>query len=163
MVELVGPPLTLGGPIPPGSLGAGLASADIHLSDELPELQTEFRRRIDLVNRLAAEMGIPLVDFDPTPIWYVETGDYEKMSSLFLAMRDAGFYLNGSAFPVVPHGHAGLRFTVTLYNSPEQIEAMLTALSEQMSELVGEPEIIIDLTAEIDVGRESRHGDGNPQ
>jgi 7-keto-8-aminopelargonate synthetase-like enzyme len=163
MVELVGPPLTFGGPIPPASLGAGLASADIHLSDELPELQTEFRRRIDLVNRLAAEMGIPLADFDPTPIWYVETGDYEKMSSLFLAMRDAGFYLNGSAFPVVPHGHAGLRFTVTLYNSPEQIEAMLTALSEQTSELVGEPEIIIDLTAEIDAGRESRHGDGNPQ
>jgi 7-keto-8-aminopelargonate synthetase-like enzyme len=148
LVELVGPPLTFGGPIPPASLGAAVASADIHLSDELAERQTEFRERIDLVNKLALEMGIPLSDFDPTPIWYLELGAYDSMTKIFLGMRDDGFFLNGSAFPVVPHGQAGLRFTITLYNSARQIEDMLTCLHERSLPLITRTEIEIDLTAE---------------
>jgi len=151
LVELVGPPLTFGGPIPPAALGAGVASADIHLSDELAHRQSDFKQRIDLVNRLAIQMGIPLADFDPTPIWYLDLGDYDSMAKVFLGMRDDGFYLNGSAFPVVPHGHAGLRFTITLYNSARQIEDMLTSLRERSLEEIGETETIIDLTAEIPV------------
>jgi 7-keto-8-aminopelargonate synthetase-like enzyme len=151
LVELVGPPLTFGGPIPPAALGAAVVSAGIHLSGELDERQREFRERIDLVNRLAMEMSIPLADFDPTPIWYLDLGDYESMTKVFLGMREDGFYLNGSAFPVVPHGHAGLRFTITLYNSVEQIESMLTALRARSLEVIGETEIVIDLTADVPV------------
>jgi 7-keto-8-aminopelargonate synthetase-like enzyme len=149
LVELVGPPLTFGGPIPPAALGAAVASAEIHLSPELGERQLEFAKRIDLVNRLSKEMGIPLADFDPTPIWYLELGAYEAMTEVFVAMRDAGFYLNGSAFPVVPYGQAGLRFTITLYNSETQIEDMLTCLSEQSLDVVARTQIEIDLTADV--------------
>jgi len=151
MIELVGPPLTFGGPIPPASLGAAVASADIHLSDELPQLQAELKDRIALVNRLAVDMGLPFATLDPTPIWYLEIGDYDRAAGLCVAMREAGFFVNGSAFPVVPYGHAGVRFTVTLYNSPEQIEAMLTALSELSLEVVGETEVVVDLTADASV------------
>lgn len=151
LVELVGPPLTFGGPIPPAALGAAVVSAGIHLSEEITERQERFRQLIDLVNRLAMEMSIPLADFDPTPIWYLDLGDYESMTKVFLGMREDGFYLNGSAFPVVPHGHAGLRFTITLYNSEPQIESMLTALRERSLEVIGETEIVIDLTADIPV------------
>jgi 7-keto-8-aminopelargonate synthetase-like enzyme len=151
MIELVGPPLTFGGPIPPASLGAAVASADIHLSDELPQLQAELQDRIALVNRLAVDMGLPFARLDPTPIWYLEIGDYDTAAGLCVAMREAGFFVNGSAFPVVPYGHAGVRFTVTLYNSPEQIEAMLTALRELSLEIVGETEVVVDLTADARV------------
>ncbi len=149
LVELVGPPLTFGGPIPPATLGAAVASADIHLSDELAVRQAEFRKRIDLVNSLAVEMEIPLADLSPTPIWYLDVGDYDSMAKVFVGMRDSGFFLNGSAFPVVPHGHAGLRFTITMHNSARQIEDMLTALRERSLEVIGETEIVIDLTSEI--------------
>ncbi len=154
-VDLVGPPLTFGGPIPPAVLGAAVTSADIHLSDELPRLQAEFRSRIDMVNRLASELRIPLSDFSPTPIWYLEVGDYDKMARLFVAMREAGFFLNGSAFPVVPHGHAGLRFTVTMRNTMQEIEDMLAALAEKSLEVVGETVVEIDLTSDIPVVRET--------
>jgi len=163
LVELVGPPLTFGGPIPPATLGAAVASADIHLSDELPRLQREFRQRIDLVNSLAPEMGIPLAALDPTPIWYLEVGDYDKMTKLFLGMRDSGFFLNGSAFPVVPYGHAGVRFTVTMQNSLRQIEDMLTALHERSLEVIGETEIVIDLTADAPADRTDSLGRVTPQ
>jgi len=152
MIELVGPPLTFGGPIPPASLGAAVASADIHLSDELPQLQAELQDRIALVNRLAVEMRLPFATLDPTPIWYLEIGDYDRSAALSVAMREAGFFVNGSAFPVVPYGHAGVRFTVTLYNSPDQIEDMLTALRELSLEIVGETEVVVDLTADAPVG-----------
>lgn len=151
-IELVGPPLTFGGPIPPGSLGAAVASADLHLSDDLPPLQAELKSRIELVNRLAVELGIPLASFDQSPIWYLEVGDYDRSAALCVAMMEAGFFLNGSAFPVVPYGHAGVRFTVTLYNSPDQIEDMLTAFREKMLEIVGETEVVVDLTAQVHVG-----------
>jgi 7-keto-8-aminopelargonate synthetase-like enzyme len=148
LVEITGPPLTFGGPIPPAALGAAVASGDIHLSDELGERQAEFRERIDLVNRLSVEMGIPLVARDASPIWYLDVGDYESMTRMFAGMRDAGFYLNASAFPVVPHGHAGVRFTITLYNTRPQIESMLEALRANSLEIMGETRIEIDLTQE---------------
>jgi 7-keto-8-aminopelargonate synthetase-like enzyme len=151
LIELVGPPLTFGGPIPPAALGAAVVSAGIHLSDEIKERQKDFRERIDLVNSLAIQMGIPLADFDPTPIWYLDVGEYDAMAEVFRGMRDDGFFLNGSAFPVVPYGHAGVRFTVTLYHSPQQIEDMLTALHRRSLEVIGETEIVIDLTADSPV------------
>jgi 7-keto-8-aminopelargonate synthetase-like enzyme len=150
-IELVGPPLTFGGPIPPASLGAAMASADIHLSDDLTRLQAELKSRIDLVNRLAFDIGIPLAAYDPSPIWYLEVGDYDRSAALCVAMMEAGFFLNGSAFPVVPHGRAGVRFTITRYNSPEQIEGMLTAFHEKILEIIGETEIVVDLTARTPV------------
>ena len=42
-------------------LGAALASARIHLSGELPELQQDLQERICLRNRVAAELDVPLV------------------------------------------------------------------------------------------------------
>ena len=48
---------------------------------------------------------------------------------------------------MVPRGHAGLRFTVTVYHSLDQIESMLTCLHEKALEVRGETEIVIDLDA----------------
>jgi hypothetical protein len=60
-------------------------------------------------------------------------------------LRD-GFYLNVSAFPAVPHGEAGLRFTHTLSNGRQQVEEMIIRLAHHVREVAGEPEIVVDLT-----------------
>lgn len=146
LIELCGPPLTFGGPIPPASLGASIASADIHLSDELSELQAELMTRIDLVNRLDSESSLGLTDRSRTPLWFLEVGNLKQTMALFVEMRNAGFYLNVAGFPAVPMRHSGLRFTVTIKNSLDQIDAMLTCLNEKRLEIIGETEIevIID-------------------
>lgn len=146
MVEIAGPPLVFGGPIPPAALGAGLASADIHLSDEHKELQRRLMERIDFVNRFAEEIGLPLADHSPTPLWYHDVGDGRKMLELVAEMKESGFFLNAAAFPVVPVGHAGVRFTVTNYLSMQQIEDMMICLQERRLEMFGETEVEIDLT-----------------
>jgi hypothetical protein len=40
-----------------------------------------------------------------------------------------------------------MRFTHTLYHSNDQILAMIEALSRHLPTLLGEPEVVIDLTA----------------
>ncbi|HUF95271.1 MAG TPA: aminotransferase class I/II-fold pyridoxal phosphate-dependent enzyme [Acidimicrobiia bacterium] len=60
MINLTGSPLVFGGPIPPPMLGASVASADIHLSDELDTLQGELDRRIKYVNAFSDSIGLPL-------------------------------------------------------------------------------------------------------
>lgn len=146
MIKLTGSPLVFGGPIPPPMLGASIASADIHLSDELPDLQSELDRRIKFVNAFADSIGLPLAGFDETPLWFLEVGSSKNMLEALARMKQAGYFLNGAVFPVVPRGHAGLRFTVTNYNAMAQIEAMLVELNRVRLELSGETEFEIDLT-----------------
>lgn len=145
IIQLCGPALMFGGPIPPPSLGAAVAASEILLSDEIDELQAGVMERIRLVNRVSEEIGLPLVSKEETPIWFHDVGDMEDMLKLLTAMKERGFFLNGSAFPAVPHGHAGIRFTITLDNSPKQIEEMLVSLNDARLELFGETEVVLDL------------------
>lgn len=127
-IGLAGGPLVFGGPLPPASLAAGIASADIHLSAELPGLQSELFERIRLVNRYARDIGLPLAGYDETPLWFVELGGAMTTASVAARLRNDGFFLNVAVHPVVPSGRAGIRFTVTRYHSLHQIEAMLESL-----------------------------------
>lgn len=144
-IELCGPALTFGGPIPPPNLGASIASADIFLTPEIRELQEQLRMRMRLVNQLSTEMGLEFASLDETPLWFYDVGEVKDMMTLTSVMRDEGFFLNGAGFPAVPYGHAGLRFTVTLDLSPKQIEDMLTCLNEKRLELFGETTIELGL------------------
>lgn len=145
LIRLCGPGLMFGGPVPPPNIAASIAIANILLSDELSSLQQALLERIRIVNGLSREIGLPLVSTDETPIWFLDLAEFDDMLRLLATMRDRGFYMNGSGFPAVPHGHAGVRFTVTLDNSPEQIEEMLLCLNETRLELFGETEVVADL------------------
>ncbi|CAN5866407.1 aminotransferase class I/II-fold pyridoxal phosphate-dependent enzyme [soil metagenome] len=149
MINLTGSPLVFGGPIPPPILGASIASADIHLSDELPALQGELDRRIKFVNAFSDSIGLPLAGFDETPLWFLEVGASKKVLEGLSMMKTAGFFVNGAVFPVVPRNHGGLRFTVTNYNSLSQIEAMLVELNRVWLALSAETAIEIDLTDDL--------------
>jgi 7-keto-8-aminopelargonate synthetase-like enzyme len=165
MINLTGSPLVFGGPIPPPMLGASIASADIHLSDELAVLQGELDRKIKFVNAFSDSIGLPLAAFDNTPLWFLEVGASKKVLEGLSKMKTAGFFLNGAVFPVVPRGHGGLRFTVTNYNSLSQIEAMLVQLNELRLELSGETDIEIDLTDTSQLGEmpaDGTSGDATP-
>lgn len=156
-VELCGPALTFGGPIPPPNLGAGVAAADIFLSEELGELQHALMERIRLVNDLSTEMGLGFSFLEETPLWFYDVGSPSRMMKLAASMRDAGFFLNGASFPAVAQGHAGVRFTVTLYLTKQQIEDMLQCLNEKRLELFGETEVIVDVDSASGVSRPADH------
>lgn len=145
-IGLAGGPLVFGGPLPPASLAAGIASADIHLSDELPLLQSELLERIRLVNRYSREIGLPLSGYEETPLWFVEFGGAMTTASVAARLRNDGFFLNVAVHPVVPRGCAGVRLAVTRYHSKQQIVGMLDSLHSAWLHYRDQPDYL-DLTA----------------
>ncbi|HVR33907.1 MAG TPA: aminotransferase class I/II-fold pyridoxal phosphate-dependent enzyme [Acidimicrobiia bacterium] len=145
LVEVCGPPLTFGGPMTPPTLGAAIASADIHLSPEIDERQDAVARRIEAVLDGTEQLGIPLVSRDATPIFFVPVGRTDVMIDVGEAMVEAGFYLNPAAWPAVPHRRAGLRFTVTASLGLDDIEAMLAQLHDHLQARGVLDRVVIDL------------------
>lgn len=144
LVELCGAPLSFGGPIPPAALGAGLASARIHLSDEHGSLRRALAERIAWVDHLASQAGITFASRDVSPIRYVEVRSVGTMFRIVEGMKEQGFYVNGAMFPIVPQGHAGIRFTITLDVSDVQVEGMIDRLRALLAAEMGES-VVVDL------------------
>lgn len=145
-VQLSGGTLVFSGPLHPAQLGAAIASADIHLSPELEERQAVLQQQIRLMREGLVAADLPVVNTDPTPLWFVRVGGSEHAMELGERMMDDGFYLNFAAFPAVPVGQAGLRLTHTVYHTADQIEAMIESLARNYQLVAGKPEIIFDIS-----------------
>ncbi len=135
MAELVqncGSTMIFSGPLQPALLGAGIASARIHLSSELGERQAELMDRILLFNALAEEHGLPLASTAATPIRFIEIGDKERTYLTTRALMQDGFYTNTALFPAVSEGRGGLRVALTLHQTEDDIRALVAAISERL-------------------------------
>ena len=140
-ILLTGGTLTFGGPTHPAALGAGVASADIHLGSEHTQMQNRLMENIDLVHRHAHDAGLGLVRTDSTPISFVHVGTAGRAIEVAAAMMKDGFFVNPSAFPAVPRGQGGVRFTVTAAHTEPEIAAFVYTLARH----IGAP-LTIDLT-----------------
>lgn len=144
-VRHLGGPMTFSGPIHPPTLGAAVASADIHLSEEHLGLRRRILEQIQLVATLLAGHRLPVVSWAQTPIWLVRVGDFDRVLNIAGRMLEDGFYLNVTAFPAVPMGMAGLRFTHTLSHTNDQIHAMIERLAFHTLDVIGELDALVDL------------------
>src|SRR5258708_13627096 len=70
-VRTCGGPMIFSGPLQPPLLGAAIAAARIHLSDEFPAMQQNLLDRIRLCNRLMLDKGLPRISHSLTPIRFV--------------------------------------------------------------------------------------------
>jgi hypothetical protein len=69
-----------------------------------------------------------------------------------------GFFVNPSAYPAVPRGHGGIRFTHTLHQTKEQIESLVEAIARHLPQVTDEPGIVIDLSVEKAASSEEKAG-----
>jgi len=143
-VQYCGPPLTFSGPLQPAALGAAIASADFHLSEEHARRQSDFTDRIAWSAAAISRHGLPAVGFDPTPIWFIKLGRLEPVLRLVSGLMEDGFYVNPAGYPAVPIGSAGIRISQTMHHTPDHITALFAAVEER---LAPQTEIIVDLTA----------------
>ena len=97
------------------------------LREEFPSLQRALAARIDAV--LDGAPGVPLHNRDRSPIFFVPCGDESVCFALAQALHAAGFYASASVFPAVARHRAGLRFTLSLHNTFEDIGAFLETLA----------------------------------
>ncbi|HEY2697886.1 MAG TPA: aminotransferase class I/II-fold pyridoxal phosphate-dependent enzyme [Pseudonocardiaceae bacterium] len=131
-MRVLGGPSIFSGPIQPPMLGALLASARIHLSPELDERQTALRERIELCTNLMREFDLPLASDAPTPICHVTVGLPEAATEVVRRLFDDGIYTSLAVFPAVPVKKAGLRITLTLHNTPDDIRTLVHALARHL-------------------------------
>jgi len=122
-----GGPLIFTGPLQPAQLGAGIASARIHLSPELAELQARLRARIDLFDELVAPSGHAWVQ-SRSPIRFLEIGSDEAAADLAAQLLRAGFFVNAAVFPAVARGRAGVRLMLTCQHELDDVRALAAAL-----------------------------------
>lgn len=132
------------GPISPPALGSIMASAKIHLSDEINDLQEALRVRIRFFNELAKELKLPLVVKSDTPIFYIGVGKPEIGFDLCERMMQAGYYLGLALYPAVSLNNTGLRATITVRHSLSDIEKMLRTLAAQLQATLDDHQMNIE-------------------
>ena len=112
-VILHGGALSYSHPIAPAVLGASIASAAIHLSDEIYTIQNELKDKIDYCNELMKNSVFPVLSNPHTPIYFIGTGQPNVGYNFNKRILSEGFYVNIGLFPAVPVKNTGLRFTIT--------------------------------------------------
>lgn len=130
-VRTCGGPLITSGPLQPATLGAALACAELHLTSEIYELQTELQDRIRYATMLLKKHGLPLVSEPNASVFFVGTSLPKLGYNMVSRMLDAGYYLNLGIFPAVPMKNTGIRFTITRLHSFRQIEAMIETMAAE--------------------------------
>lgn len=131
----IGPTLMFSGPVMPAVMGAVVASAKIHLSDEIYERQKALSALVSHFNQVCEDLNIPLVSKSETPVFFIGVGSLENGMTIGKEMLERGFLLNISSYPAVPYKNSGLRSTVTLYHDKQDITEMLRTFAEILDKM----------------------------
>ena len=116
------------GPIAPAGLGAGLASAELHLTPEFENLQAELHERMKVARDALNHAGLPLATEGETPIMVLHYDSAQAARAVVAALRKRGFFACVSTFPAVPINKPSLRFTISRHNSIADVRSMIDNL-----------------------------------
>jgi 7-keto-8-aminopelargonate synthetase-like enzyme len=135
---------TFSGPVQPPMLGASIASAKIHLSDEIYTLQNELKEKIELTRSIIEKYELPLVLPSDSPIFYIGLGLPRVGYNMVKRLLKEGFYTNIGIFPGVPVKCSGLRLAVTNGQTKEDIKNVLDAFQHHFPKVLEEEGQTID-------------------
>ena len=127
-IKTFGGPLTFSAQLEPASVAAATASANIHLSPEIYQLQKELRGRIEYFNDLLQQTELPLIDQNISPVFYIGTGMPQTGYNFVNRLMNEGYYVNLGIFPAVPVKNTGVRITISRHNQKEEIKGLVEAM-----------------------------------
>lgn len=123
-------PLIFSGQQATSILAASIESAKIHLSCEIEVRQKYLAEKISYCHRLLKRYGLPDISDPETPIFFIGLGMMSVGFNLVERMINEGFYVNIAAFPAVPEICTGIRFTITIHTTLEDIEKLVETLAK---------------------------------
>jgi len=135
---------TFSGPIQPPMLGASIASAKIHLTDEIYTLQNKLKAKIELTQNIIQQYDLPLVSSSDSPIFYIGLGLPRIGYNIVKRLLNEGFYTNIGIFPGVPVKCSGLRLAITNGHTDEDIKNVLAAFQYHFPKALEEEGLTID-------------------
>jgi 7-keto-8-aminopelargonate synthetase-like enzyme/predicted N-acyltransferase len=158
---------TYSGPVQPPMLGASIASAKIHLSNEINALQEKLAAKIELTRNIIDKYELPLVLPSSSPIFYIGLGLPRVGYNMVRRLLGEGFYTNIGIFPGVPVKCCGLRLAVTNGQTDSDIESVLDAFQYHLPQVLEEEgQTIEDISANFNLPFErtaKRYGISKPE
>lgn len=110
-------------------IGAGIASAKIHLSQEIVQRQEDLKEKLRYCHKLLEDYQLPILSNPEAPIFYIGVGLVNTCMHLVSYLHDDGCYVNTGMFPAVPDQSAGVRFTITAHHRKEDIEYLVERIA----------------------------------
>ena len=111
-------------PLNAAALGAALASAEIHLSDELRGVQSRLQQRIRAFDQRVSTRWRG----DGLPIRRIDTESVEMSLDVASALLEAGLFASPVFFPTVPKKEPGLRVCLSAAHDPSDIQKLADVL-----------------------------------
>ena len=123
-------------PIQPPMLGVGIASAKLHLSEEINARQKKLNDNIQFCKEQIQKTGLPEISASDSPVFFVPTA-YPKLSyEITKSMRKCGFFLTPVLYPAVSMRRSGIRFCITVNHTFEEIQSMIELLRNYYLECI---------------------------
>ena len=149
---------TYSGPVQPPMLGASIASAKIHLTDEIYGLQTKLKSKLELAKSTIEQYDLPLALPSNSPIFYIGLGLPRVGYNMVKRLLDEGFYTNIGIFPGVPVKCCGLRLAITNGQTKEDITNVLDAFRYHFPKVLEEEgQTVADISANFNLPFESTY------
>ena len=146
-VRNCGPTMIFCGPIQPPMLGSALGAVDLHLSDDIVPLQEALRTRIDHCRAGLEARGLPQVESNDTPLYFIPTGVPRLVQDVAHRLMDDGFYVNLGIFPAVPASMGGIRFHMHRALDLHDVDDFLDHLAHHWRAVLSEAGITPDKLA----------------
>ena len=127
-VKTCGSNLIFSGPIQPPMLGASIASAKIHLSNEVTVLQSDLKKKIEYCDQLIRAKKLPYVFPSGSPIMYLALGLPKTGYNMINRLMEEGFYVDTGLFPAVSIKRTGIRIPINVNQRFEDIEKLIAAI-----------------------------------
>ena len=110
-------------------IGAGIASAKVHLSDEIYELQAQLKSKLHYCHQKLKEYNLPIISNPDSPIFFIALGLTRVGYNLVERLYNDGCFVNLGIFPAVPETCTGVRFTITNHIKFEDIDHLVERLA----------------------------------
>jgi 8-amino-7-oxononanoate synthase len=128
-LKVMVPTYVYGGPVPVASLATVLLGLQVNerRGDELrAQLYSRTRTVLDHLDKL----GVATTNTSEFPLIELALADPEDLHAVGRHLFDRGIYVTLAPYPIVPRDEVGFRIQVTAANTAEQLDTLLTVVSE---------------------------------
>ncbi|MEP7094880.1 MAG: aminotransferase class I/II-fold pyridoxal phosphate-dependent enzyme, partial [Flavobacterium sp.] len=136
--DVFGGPLSYSHPLSPANAGAAIASAKIHLSNDIYTYQSELKELMNYMNMRLKEKNLTNISSPDSPIYFIGGGLNKVTRNFVHRILQEGIYVNTAMFPVVPNDKSGLRFTLTRHNTKADIDLLTEAMGYHLPRAIEE-------------------------
>lgn len=137
-VLFCGGTMIFAGPIQPPLLGTAIASAKLHLSEEIKPLQDKLAGLVKYCNDALRAANIPQFQETDSPLFFIPVGLFNNAVKMIQRLHEEDLYVNTAAFPATPMKRGGIRFMITNHLDKGDIDNLVAMIVKHYANVLAE-------------------------